>query len=184
MGTRIFVSHSSAEKPLAKRFVRVLIAGLDIRPGDIRCTSLPAPHALPLGGSVSRALKKEIEAAEVVIGLVTPKSLQSSYVLYELGAAWGKGKTTIPLLAKGVRVGQLPPLMLELSFERLSAATQIERVVSDLATTLKIGRKPRDSVYEEAVAWLLRLAQAPKKKAPKKKAPKKKAAKKKAAKKK
>lgn len=155
---RVFVSHPSGDKALAGRFVRAIEEGMEINPCEIRCTSL-TEYAPKLGLRVSTKLREEIENADVVVGLVTPKALKSSYVLFELGAAWGKGKLTFPLLAKGVHLNRLPELMKELNVENLSSTEGVERVIKDLAEALKVTLKQKDrKAYSEAVGWLVRVA--------------------------
>ena len=39
--TRIFISHSHADKEIAKKLVDYLLAALKIDDDDIRCTSVP-----------------------------------------------------------------------------------------------------------------------------------------------
>lgn len=164
MPTRVFVSHSSEDRALARRFVDAVEAGLPIQRQEIRCTSLPET-ALPVGTNVSDSLKREIDAADVIVGLLTPKSLKSSYVLFELGAAWGVGKRTMPLLAKGVRKNSLPSIINELSCERLSDAQKVTFVIKDLGQILDL---KLDSLYspdcQKAVRSVLQVAKPSKKK--------------------
>lgn len=161
---RVFISHSSYDKTLARRFVQTIEAGIEIGAREIRCTSLP-DYALPPGSRVSSTLNREIKGADVVVGLVTPRSLKSSYVLFELGAAWGKGRTTFPVLAKGAGMNRLPVLMKEISVAHLSTTEDVDRVVGNLADALGLGLRPKDTlVYKEASRWLVRVAKPPKRK--------------------
>lgn len=97
---RIFVSHAHDDADLAGRLVAVLRHGLcGIDAADLRCTSQSAHGLLP-GEQLSSTLRSNVTAARAVVGLLTPHSLASPYVLFELGAAWGAG---VPIVA--VRVG-------------------------------------------------------------------------------
>jgi hypothetical protein len=49
-----------------------------------------------------------VNDSSVLIGLLTPMSIQSSYVLFELGARWGIQRSLIPLLACGASYAVLP----------------------------------------------------------------------------
>jgi hypothetical protein len=95
---RVFISHSSQDLKVAKALVEVLEVALSLESNDIRCTSVPG-YKLNTGEHTSVQLQKEISGAEVIIGIVTTNSMQSSYVLFELGASWGLNKPTFPLLA-------------------------------------------------------------------------------------
>jgi hypothetical protein len=49
-------------------------------------------------------LRSNLAGAELVIGLLSPGTTESNYVLVELGAAWGQDVTTFPLLARRIRM--------------------------------------------------------------------------------
>jgi hypothetical protein len=101
----IFVSHSSKDADLAEAIVDLLRSALAINAKEIRCSSVDG-YKLPGGVNTESKLREEVNAASVVIGLITPNSLASSYVMFELGARWGSGLFLVPLLA-GVRTHEL-----------------------------------------------------------------------------
>ena len=140
---RIFISHSSKDKVLAKHLVRAIEARMNIRRKEIRCTSVDG-YRLPVGVNTARKLKKEISQAKAVVGIVTPHSLNSSYVLFELGAAWGLGIATFPLLAKGAKGKELPGPLAERNAARLTKRSETRQALDDLCSRTKIERKDDD----------------------------------------
>ncbi|HEY1939379.1 MAG TPA: toll/interleukin-1 receptor domain-containing protein [Candidatus Angelobacter sp.] len=94
----IFVSHSSKDANLAEAIVDLLRSALALNASEIRCSSVDG-YKLPVGVNTESKLREEVNAATVVIGLITPNSLASSYVMFELGARWGSGLFLAPLLA-------------------------------------------------------------------------------------
>jgi hypothetical protein len=101
----VLISHSSKDVPLALALIDLLKDGLGLLASQIRCTSVDG-HRLPVGVNTESQLREEVNDAKVVIGLVTPSSLSSSFVMFELGARWGAGLFFAPLLA-GVRPSEL-----------------------------------------------------------------------------
>ncbi len=85
---KIFISHSSQDLEIVKSLVRLIRGSLNLSSEKIRCTSLNG-HRLPAGVGTDDRLKQEIFDCEVLIGIITPISLESYYVLFELGARWG-----------------------------------------------------------------------------------------------
>lgn len=65
-------------------FLRVTIPGLN----RIRCTSVSG-YGLPAGAHVDSQLQKEVGEAATLIALMTGVSVESAYVLFEVGARWG-----------------------------------------------------------------------------------------------
>lgn len=106
-GSLIFISHSSKDAEIAQALVNLFRAGLDVDLQAIRCSSLDG-HRLPGGTSVERYIQAQIKAAKCFLGLLTPASISSTYVLFELGARWGLGMPMIPLVAAGLNKGSLP----------------------------------------------------------------------------
>jgi hypothetical protein len=94
----VFISHSSDDVDLAKAQVEALQIALMIPAGLIRCTSVDG-YRLPLGADSDIFIKREVKSARCFIGLITPASWASAYVLFELGARWGADLPLLPLLA-------------------------------------------------------------------------------------
>jgi hypothetical protein len=103
----VFVSHAHRDEPLARALVDLIEGYFDVPGGAIRCTSVPG-YTLPPGVHISEALRSEIEKAEFVLALITPRGLESRYVLFELGAAWGLRGRAFPLLAHGLGPNDIP----------------------------------------------------------------------------
>lgn len=101
----IFVSHSSKDAELAEATVDLLRSALALNAREIRCSSVDG-YKLPVGVNTESKLREEVNAAIVVIGLITPNSLASSYVMFELGARLGSRLFLAPVLA-GVKSHEL-----------------------------------------------------------------------------
>ncbi len=100
---RVFISHSSTDTTLAKRFVRAMRAAIRIPVKQIRCTSLPQ-YSLPVGSRVSSRLRQELEGADVVVGLVTIRSttpiVEHKRRPHTKTSAPSQLQSTIPVAAK------------------------------------------------------------------------------------
>ena len=106
-GIKIFISHAGSDAKLTEALIRLVEAGLEVPEGAIRCTSVPG-YKLEGGDSSAEVLRNNLSECSVVLGLLTRSGLGSSYVLMELGAAWGFSKAAVPLLAPGVPFAELP----------------------------------------------------------------------------
>src|SRR5690606_20324920 len=76
----IFISHSSQDADTAKLLIDLLKTSLNLSSSKIRCTSVNG-YRLPAGTSTDETLKKEVHDSKVLIGLISPKSINSAYVL-------------------------------------------------------------------------------------------------------
>jgi nucleoside 2-deoxyribosyltransferase len=85
----IFLSYSQSDAEFAKK-VRKVLSCLEVR--------IFTHEELSAGENWQEKLKAEIKSADLVIALATPKTLDSSWVLQELGAAWALKK---PIIAIG-----------------------------------------------------------------------------------
>jgi hypothetical protein len=104
--TRLFVSHSSVDKSLATAFVELVDGVLTVPENWIRCTSVHG-YTLEPGADGPKELRANLKDACVVVGLITPSSATSAYVLMELGAGWGLGSWVIPLIG-GIDFQSIP----------------------------------------------------------------------------
>ena len=137
---KVFISHSSQDAELAKTLTELMRKALRLSSEDIRCSSVDG-YRLQAGAPTDELLRKEVDEAELLVGLITPNSLRSLYVAFELGARWGKNKPMIPLLALGVTPTHLGgPLagITALNCDNESQVTQfLEQAASDLSVELE-----------------------------------------------
>ncbi len=88
-------------------------------------------------------IRAELRQYKVVVGLLTPNSLKSSYVLFELGARWGQGLFIAPIFSNGASSKNLRgPLS---GFNVLSASIDedLHQFLSDIGE--KLGVQVRDA---------------------------------------
>ncbi len=145
----IFISHSSHDVPLTTALIDLLrLAIPELQSGQIRCSDVPG-YRFPGGVNTEERIRKEVNEAKIVIALVTPSSLRSVYVLFELGARWGANLRLIPLLA-GVDPGELEEPLKPLNALSAHQNEELHQLVKDVARGL--GMKQDDSAI-----WLPKI---------------------------
>lgn len=152
---RVFISHSHEDRNLAKNMVDLLARALKIGPDEIRCTSVPGCD-LSGGDPSAEVLKKNLQDCDIVIGLITPKSLTSSFVLFELGAAWGLSKRLIPFLGPDFAPGIMRAPLRDLHSYMWRNRADWEKIIDDLAMLLRI-EKQRLPFYSQAIDDILAM---------------------------
>jgi hypothetical protein len=153
----IFVSHSSKDQALAKALVTLLKSALALPADQIRCSSVDG-HRLPVGANTESTLRGEVNAAKILIGLVTPSSLASHFVMFELGARWGGKLFMAPLLC-GVAPHELKDPLRLLNSLLATERPQLLQLVDDIASELKI-KLQSAAAYSGEIDALVRQAQA------------------------
>jgi hypothetical protein len=158
MSIRIFVSHASKDRDLVKFFVHALEASFAIADGQIRCTSLPG-YRLRSGAHTSSVLRNELAETDVIIGILTPESLESGWVMFELGAGWGAKKWVVPVLA-GVDYDLLPGPLKESNTTDAATRAEIEQLFHEIGSSLNLSQRPAgrateiiDELVEEAESY-------------------------------
>lgn len=150
---RIFISHSSRDRELAALLVDLLRSSLNLPAEAIRCTSVDG-HRLMGGEETDRALRKEIRDCEAFIGLISVTSIESAYVLFELGARWGAERHLLPLLAPTADSAVLRGPLSGLNALSCSRAADIHQAVQEIATILgNSAEKP--AAYQRHVDQIL-----------------------------
>jgi hypothetical protein len=146
MAIRIFISHASKDRDLVKLFVRALTASFVIPDNQIRCTSLPG-YRLRSGTHATTALRDELAEAEIIIGILTNESLESGWVMFELGAGWGANKWVVPVIA-GVDYDLLPGPLKESSATDAATRAEIEQLFYEIGKTLNLTMRPGGGATE------------------------------------
>lgn len=112
MAIKLFISHANEDAVIAKKVTRLIEECFnEIDKEEILCISVKE-YKLYVGMNIVDTLWQKLHDSEVVLGLLTRKALRSSWVLAELGMAWGlskgkKKKLVLPVLF-GVSVKELP----------------------------------------------------------------------------
>lgn len=155
---KIFISHRHRDAAIAEALVRVIEAAFDVAPSDLRCTSV-YPYKLRAGDRTSDRLRAEIGRAEAVLGILTPDTKASSYVLFELGASWGRRGVTFPLLARGASLADVPAPIGDLHTLSLEDGAECHQLVDDLADVTTLRRQEKQgALVSQRIAELVALA--------------------------
>ncbi|MDB6124466.1 MAG: ATPase involved in repair [Pedosphaera sp.] len=131
----LMISHSSADKLLAEALVDLLGEALMLARSSILCTSVDGTK-LEGGAETDDVLRQAIRKVPAFISILTPKSITSTYVLFELGARWSSDNHHIPLLAKGAG-SEVIKAPLRKNALKLSVDAEVFQLLNDLAGILK-----------------------------------------------
>ncbi|MGB6042770.1 MAG: toll/interleukin-1 receptor domain-containing protein [Pirellulales bacterium] len=152
---RLFVSHSAKDAAIAEALIELTQNALNLPASAIRCTSVDG-YRLPGGAKTDEQLCKETLAAEAFIGIVSPHSLRSLYVAFELGARWGAKKHLLPVLAPGVDSSVLEGPLAGLNALRSDNRSQLHQMIDDLGKHLGI-TPASPAAYERYIDRILKL---------------------------
>ena len=155
---RIFISHRHNDVNVVRALVNVLSVSFEIEPADLRCTSVH-PYRLRAGDRTADRLRAELQRAEAVLGIISPDVKASSYVLFELGASWGRAGITLPLLVRGATSGDVPAPIGDLHTLSLAYEAECHQLIDDLADVVSLERQTRQtSVIAQRVIELVNAA--------------------------
>ena len=155
-GHWLFISHASDDKQLAKALVELLRSALDVPAEEILCTSVDG-YRLGGGDDTDDTLRAEVLQARVLLGIITPSSQKSSYVLFELGARWGTNRPLIPVTAKGANPGDLGGPLAGKNALDCAKRSGVQQLLGDLGTALRM-EVERPEVYDEQLNRVVRCA--------------------------
>jgi TIR domain len=152
----VFVSHSSRDTDIADALVGLLRGALNLRSEQIRCTSVPG-YKLPHGSVTDAQLRAEILQCRAFIGLITATSVESAYVLFELGARWLADKHLAPLLAAGAREDALHGPLQKYNALGCDTPADVHQFIRDLG--LHLGVVPESAAaYQQQLDVLIKAS--------------------------
>jgi hypothetical protein len=157
----IFISHSAKDEQLAASLVTLLRSALNIPADKIRCTSVNG-YRLPIGAHTEVQLRKEVQDTKAFIVLITPSSIASAYVMFELGARWGAELYLAPLLGAGASASAefLRGPLSSLNALNCEDPSQVHQLISDLSEQLEIQNPTKPEVYQNLIADLIESSKA------------------------
>lgn len=168
-GKWVFISHASADRRLAAALVELLRSALNMTADKILCTSVDG-YRLPAGSDTDEDIRDAILASKTLIGIVSPASRESTYVLIELGARWGTRKHLVPVMAGGIAPGELGGPVRNLNALDLSSQPNVHQLIGDLGTELKI-EPERPEVFEKHIGRVVRASKAARRPRPRRRTP-------------
>jgi hypothetical protein len=152
----IFISHSSKDVKIAEALIDLIKIALGTPSERIRCSSVNG-YRFPTGSSTDQAIRQDVVDAKAFIGLITPSSLQSAYVMFELGARWGLNKPFYPLFASGADGKILSGPLVGLNVLNCEDQGQVTQFLGDLAKELD-AKIEAPAVYLKHVAELIKAS--------------------------
>ncbi len=156
---KLFVSHSSADQEIAAAFVDLLRAALLLSAKDIRCTSVDG-YRLPSGATSDDQLRQEVFECTSFVALLSPSSIKSVYVLFELGARWGAKRHLAPIMIAGLDPSFLKAPLNAVHAVRGSSDSDILQLIEDMAARLSIAPE-NPSAYMRALQRFTDAAKSP-----------------------
>jgi nucleoside 2-deoxyribosyltransferase len=97
---KVFISHSEVDSVFARHVRNLLVQRLNAQvftTDDLSAAEKWEPK-----------LRNELSAADVVVALLTPNSVESSWVLLEIGAAWALEKPIMPVVSRRDVLNKMP----------------------------------------------------------------------------
>jgi hypothetical protein len=135
-GVLVLISHTSKDKMLAEALNDLLESGLGLLAGETKSANVDE-YSLEGGVNAEARLRDEVNAAKVLIGLITPHSLSSKYIMFELGARWGAGLPMVPLLA-GVTTDEFRRVLSFLNATSINNDADLHQLLRDIGQHLKM----------------------------------------------
>jgi hypothetical protein len=157
-GIQVFVSHRATDAELAEGLVKCLEGCLEIPDGTIRCTSVTG-YRLDVGDDGPAVLRSNLKGCKLVIGLLTEQSLESAFVIMELGAAWAFEKRTCPILSPEVPFAAIPAAIGGTHAIRTTDPDEIMNLVEVIARETGFSKRNMSSINKAVRTFVARATE-------------------------
>jgi hypothetical protein len=153
----VFISHSSADREIAGAFVDLLRSALRLAAKEIRCTSVDG-YKLPAGTHSDEQLRQEVFESKTFVALLSPVSITSVYVMFELGARWGSQRYFAPVMVAGFEARSLKAPLSSIHAISGTSDSDLHQLIQTLAENLKVEAEPAH-VYNKALKTFIAAAE-------------------------
>ena len=141
----IFISHSSQDAELAGKLAKLFQLSFSLPPNEIRCTSVDG-YRLPVGTDTDQRLRREVKESKLFLAVITPTSIRSSYVLFELGGRWCTELPMFPVLGRGATSSSLEGPLGGINALNLQRRTGVLQLLEDMAKALGLAMASASSI--------------------------------------
>ena len=97
---RVYLSHSTVDLVFARKLRNLLWQRLNAR--------VFTTEEITAGEDWQSKLRAELSESDFVVALLTPRSVDSNWVLHELGAAWALRKLIVPVVTRRDVLNNIP----------------------------------------------------------------------------
>jgi hypothetical protein len=153
---KVFISHSSRDQEVVKRIITLVRSALNLSASAIRCTSVDG-YRLPAGTPTDEVLRQEIHDSAAFVALITPRSLKSAYVLFEIGGRWATRKPFFPLVCGAETVRLVRGPLASLNCLRCDNEPQLFQFTDELARALRMTLES-PAVYHKCIIETVEIA--------------------------
>lgn len=123
---QVFISSTYSDRDWIRRFVDQLqSAGQNVWYYE---------REVPVGEPWEDKLENGLRNSEYIVLLVSPRSINSSWFNFELGASLGMGKRVIPIVAKDLKAGELPGPIRSRRYIAMDSPEDVAKEVVDTLT--------------------------------------------------
>lgn len=144
----IFISHSNIDTYLANALIRLIEKALKLKATAIRCSSVDG-YRLPGGAKIDETIRKEIHESKVFIALLTSHSMESTYVLFEMGARWAIEGYLLPIICQPDGKSLVNGPLKSLNVLDGKREPELHQLISDLSGYLGVAPEPPASYLAE-----------------------------------
>jgi hypothetical protein len=138
---KLFISHSTTDSEFAnavkQEIDKAFANGVDV-------FSTSSPGTIPVGADWLKDIETKLNTTEAIIIIVTPVSIESPWVWFELGATWLKGREghckIYPLCAPEIELGNLPSPLDRLQALSMGKATDLKLLFEALIQQFGFGK--------------------------------------------
>jgi hypothetical protein len=149
-GDKIFLSHASADEPLAGLLQRALILG-GVPPERIFYSS-DRLTGIPAGRDVRTHLRESLREAGLVVELLTRTFMTRPICLMELGAAWVSETPTFPIVVPPLIVNEVSDAIGNVHLLQLAVDGSSQEIFSELHDRIGEDVNVRPSARQWALA--------------------------------
>lgn len=156
-GSKVFVSHASADDALVSDFVHQLLEGaIGVSPHDIFCSSLKGQGIRP-GTDFKASIRAHLDDATCVVALISPNFYNSAFCMCELGGTWIQAKAILPILVPPLTFSDLRAVLSDAQALQLSSKEDLDELRDELGHLLGLKHLSTSRWNERRDAFLVAL---------------------------
>ena len=137
----LFISHAVSDKPVVDEFFDLLQMGIKVDPDDTFCSSLEG-MGIPGGTNFVEYIRGQIQDPDLILLMLSPNYMESTFCLCEMGAGWVMSHNVIPILIPPLDYSALDAVLTGINAFKIDSATKLTEFREQIVDVLKLGAPP------------------------------------------